>query len=83
MLISKEKNEGVRITFESEDNFNVHITKESKNFKLVEVYVTEIKEETYSTPEITKSLVEQLRRTPKEEIQWNHFWHQMPKTLFR
>lgn len=65
MLISKEKNEGVRITFESEDNFNVHITKESKNFKLVEVYVTEIKED--YVKQATKQVIEELKNNIDKE----------------
>lgn len=45
MLISKEQDAGITITFEDTDNFNVHIKEADPDLKTYTVYVTEIEEE--------------------------------------
>ena len=63
MLITKEQEAGIRITFEDTDNFNVHITKEDPVLKHYELYVTEIQEDKPAEVMNTKTLVETLKQS--------------------
>ena len=62
MLISKEQEVGITITFEDTDDFNVHVTKQDPDLKTYTVYVTEIQDD--KPAEVTtETLVEILKQS--------------------
>jgi hypothetical protein len=68
MLIRKEADTGITITFEDQDNFNVHINQKDDVLKTTDVYITEVEDECASE-QTTTSLVEQLKNVNNIEVE--------------
>ncbi len=68
MLIKKEADTGITITFEDQDNFNVHINQKDDVLKTTDVYITEIEDE-YVSEQTTTSLVDQLKKVNEFNVE--------------